>query len=200
MHTHRGPNRGFTIIELAVVITIVAIFLALAIPSYKSVMTQNRLSSEINDLNTDLEMARSAAVKQGVPVMICPSTNPTNSSPSCSGASNWETGWIIFTDIANNQTYAAASGDTLIRIHAPLQAGDTLTGTVGKTATGSFSGSLTQLEFNRMGGVALGSTNPYAALSAHDKASTTAWRRCVVLSDVGTTSVVSQVLSPGVCP
>lgn len=200
MRMHRERAAGFTLVEMAVVIAIVAIFLSLAVPSYRGVMTQNRIGSEINDINTDIELSRSAAIKQGVPVVICPSTNPNAATPSCSGASNWETGWIIFTDIANNQTFATGSGDTLIRIHAPLQAGDTVSGTVGTAAGGPFSGSLTLLEFNRMGGATIGTSSHYAALSVHDKANTIAWRRCVVLSNVGVTTLNSQLLNAGVCP
>lgn len=200
MRQHREPAAGYTLVELAVVIAIVAIFLAYAVPSYKAVLVQNRIGSEINDINTDIEMARSSAIKQGVPVVICPSTNVTNATPSCSGASNWETGWIIFTDVANNQTFATASGDALIRVHSPLQANDTVSGTVGSAATGPFGGALTLLEFNRMGGATIGSSSKFAALSVHDSANTLAWRRCVVVSNVGTTTLNSQTLNAGVCP
>lgn len=199
MQTHREPAAGYTLVELAVVIAIVAIFLAYAIPSYKATLIQNRIGSEINDINTDLEMARSAAIKQGVQVVICPSTNVTATAPSCSGAANWETGWIIFTDIANNQTFATASGDTLIRVHAPLQAGDTMSGTVGTAATGPFSGSLNLLGFNRMGGASIGSNSKFGALSVHDSANTVAYRRCVVVSNVGMTNVPLPP-NTGACP
>lgn len=200
MRPHREPAAGYTLVEMAVVIAIIAIFLAYAIPSYKSTMVQNRIGSTINDINTDIQMARSAAVKQGVSVVLCPSTNVTSDTPSCSGAANWETGWIMFTDIANDQTFATASGDTLIRVHAPLQAGDTVSGTVGTTAGGPFSGSLDFLEFNRMGGATIGSNSKFGALSVHDNANTQAWRRCVVLSNVGMTTLVSETLNAGVCP
>ncbi|GAB2787558.1 GspH/FimT family pseudopilin [Dyella kyungheensis] len=200
MRTHREPAAGYTLVELAVVIAIIAIFLAYAIPSYKATLVQNRIGSEINDINTDLQMARSAAIKQGVPVVICPSTNVTATTPTCSGAANWETGWIIFTDIANNQTFATASGDTLIRVHAGLQAGDTVSGTVGTAETGPFGGSLNFLGFNRMGGASIGTNSKFGALSVHDSGNTLAYRRCVVLSNVGMTYLKSQLLNAGVCP
>lgn len=202
MQQRREPAAGYTLVELAVVIAIVAIFMAYAVPNYKSIMTQNRIGSEVNDVNTDIELARSAAIKQGVPVVICPSTDVTSTTPSCSGTSNWETGWIIFTDIANNQTYAASSGDTLIRVHSPLKSGDTMAGTVGSAATGPFSGNLNFIEFNRMGGATMGSSSKYGTLSIHDQANTAAWRRCVIVSSVGTTTVNSQLqtVNPGVCP
>jgi type IV fimbrial biogenesis protein FimT len=200
MRTHREPAAGYTLVELAIVIAIVAIFLAYAIPSYKAILVQNRIGSTVNDVTTDIEMARSAAIKQGVPVVICPSTDTTSDTPSCSGTSNWETGWIIFTDVANNQTFATSSGDALIRVHAPLKYSDTMSGTTGSAVGGPFSGNLALLEFNRMGGATIGSSSKFGALSVHDSANTIAWRRCVVVSNVGTTVLKSELQNAGVCP
>ena len=180
---------------MLVVIAIVAILTALAVPSYKSVTTQDRMASEIGDLNGDIELARSAAIKQGVPATICASAtataNPPTVIPVCStDATTWNTGWIVFTDVGgaggnSNQTYAAGGGDTLLRIHPPLQGGDTVNAT------------LAALTFNRMGGTANAST-----LSLHDSNSTAAWIRCLVVSPVGLASLntASSGPNPGTCP
>jgi type IV fimbrial biogenesis protein FimT len=199
----RSRTSGFTLIELMVVVLIIAIMLAYGIPSYKSVITQNRMSGEINDLASDIELARSAAIKQGMPVTICPSANPTATTPACSGTSSWNSGWIVFTDIASNQIYSVASGDILIRVHGPLQGSDTLTSTTGTTTTGPFAGTLPSMTFNRMGGTTFVVGTPtlgFAALSLHDAGNTLAWRQCVVVSKVGTSVVKMQQINPGVCP
>ncbi len=60
------------------------------------------MAAEINELRGALELAWSSAVKQGIDVTVCASTNPTASSPQCSGKPNWETGWIVFTDPNDN--------------------------------------------------------------------------------------------------
>lgn len=194
--TLRRLSAGFTLTELLVVIAIVAIVSAFAIPSYKSVTAQDRMASEINDLNGDIELSRSAAIKQGVTVTICASATagitPPTSNPVCAtSAAGWSGGWIVFTDVngtngASNQTYAATgTGDTLLRIHAPLQGGDTLNTT------------LTALTFNRMGGTA-----NIGTLSLHDANSTAAWIRCLVISEVGvsTLNTATSGPSPGSCP
>jgi type IV fimbrial biogenesis protein FimT len=189
MLKRRGPAAGYTLIEMLVVIIIIAIVLAYAVPSYKGLIAGNRMSGEVNDLLNDVELSRSAAIKQGVPVVICPSTNPTAAIPTCSGSSSWTSGWIAFTDVAQNQTFATGSGDTLLRVHSGLQAGDTLTGTVGAAATGPFSGNLTYLSFNRIGAAAIAGPSNYAAISVHDAANTAAWRQCLVVSLVGMASI-----------
>jgi hypothetical protein len=95
----------------------------------------------------------------------------------------------VFTDVAQNQTFATASGDTLLRVHSGLQVGDTMIGAVGATATGTFSGNLTNLSFNRMGGATIAGPSNYAAISVHDSANTAAWRQCLVVSMVGMASI-----------
>jgi len=196
--TPRRPSAGFTLTELLVVIAIIAIMSALAIPSYKSVTAQDRMASELNDLNGDIELARSAAIKQGVTVTICASATAGISPPatnySCSAsAAGWNAGWIVFTDVngtngASTQTYTTATGDTLLRIHAPLQGGDTVT-----TAPTT----LAALTFNRMGGSSVAAN---VTLSLHDVNNTAAWRRCLVVSEVGLAAQNTAIQNPGVCP
>lgn len=190
MQTHRRPADGFTIVELMVVITIIAVVMVFAIPSYKSVTTQSRMAGEINDLASDIELARSAAVKQGLTVTICPSTNPSappsTSAPACSGSTSWTTGWIVFIDTAGNQTFTT-NGDTLLRVHGPFTGSDTL---VFSTSSGAAT-----ITFNRMGGTkSLGSAPDFSStgtLTLHDSTNNAAWRRCVNLSEAGTITVDS---------
>jgi type IV fimbrial biogenesis protein FimT len=195
-HTIRRPPGGFSLTEMLVVIAIIAIFSALAIPSYKSVTAQNRMASEIGDLNGDIELARSAAIKQGVTVTICAASTAgvTPATAACSAnAAGWNAGWIVFTDVggtggASNQAYAATgTGDTLLRIHRPLQSGDTVITTPATLAA---------LTFNRMGGTTSASATNTSTLSLHDPDNTLNWRRCLVVSEVG----LSTQNTAGTCP
>ena len=201
MRAHRRPAEGFTIVELMVVIAIIAVFMVFAIPSYKSVTTQSRMAGEINDLASDIALARSAAVKQGLTVTICPSTNPSatpsTSAPACSGSTSWTTGWIVFIDTAGNQTFTT-SGDTLLRVHGPFSGSDTL-------VLSATSATPTSITFNRMGGTnSFGSATDFSStgtLTLHDSSNNAAWRRCVNLSEAGTITVNSpQNNTQGSCP
>jgi type IV fimbrial biogenesis protein FimT len=192
MHAHRRRSMGFTVIELMVVVAIIAIITIFGIPSYKSVTTQNRMAGEINDLTTDIELARSTAVKQGLPVTICPSTDPTASpsgtTPSCTASSEWNTGWIVFVDVTGNQTFNAGTGDVLLRTHGPFTGTDTL-------VSSSTSQPLQNITFNRMGGTpsfgsVAGDTNT-GTLTLHDATNNANWRNCVLLSEAGTITVDS---------
>lgn len=90
----RSLCRGFTLVELMIVIAILSILITVGIPSFSNFLSDNRMSSFTNDLVADLNLARSEAIKRNLPVSICASSDQT----SCSNATEWATGWIIFTD------------------------------------------------------------------------------------------------------
>lgn len=183
---------GFTLVELLIVMALTAIFLSIAIPSYHSILTQDRIVSELNDISADIEFARGAAVEHGIPVTVCPSTDPSNAAPACAGTGDWSGGWVVFTDANHNQTYSSAAGDQVLRFHRGLASGDTMTGEQG--APGALSGHLTAVTANRMGAMNTG------VLSVHDADDTTAWRHCLVVPMTGTVYAQSEQQNPGVCP
>ena len=90
--------RGFTLIELLVTISVLAIVLSLAIPSFQDMIRRNRLASETNNLVSALAIARSEAIKRGGVVTICKTSNPDATSPNCAVGASWENGLIVFTD------------------------------------------------------------------------------------------------------
>ncbi len=63
-------NNGFTLIELLVTIAILAIILAFAAPSFVNLIENSRVSTQANTLLTAVNLARSEAVKQGIPMSI----------------------------------------------------------------------------------------------------------------------------------
>ncbi|HYA60213.1 MAG TPA: prepilin-type N-terminal cleavage/methylation domain-containing protein, partial [Burkholderiaceae bacterium] len=52
---------GFTIVELLIVVSIGAILVSIAVPSYQWTTTNYRISTEVNGLVGDLQYARSEA-------------------------------------------------------------------------------------------------------------------------------------------
>lgn len=190
---HSSGLRGFTLTEMLVVVALIAMFAAFAVPSYHSITVQDRMASEINELSSDVVLARSSAIKHGIPVTICTSNDPLATTPRCGRGSNWNGGWIVFTDVADNQTFRTSDGDKLIEIHKGLSDGDTIIGTSG--SAGASSGKLNAVTFNRIGGTA-----DFGVLSLRDSADTRSWRRCLIVSLAGTVKVVTQSHKSGVCP
>src|SRR5258708_2579071 len=103
---------GFTMIELLIVITIGAILMAIAIPSYRYVTTSNRVAGEINGLLGDVQFARYEAIKEGLNVTICPTQ--TASDTTCYASTTWTGGWIVLSN-AN-----AVNASAVLRRQPPL--------------------------------------------------------------------------------
>ena len=63
-------NSGFTLIELMIVVTLVAIIATVAVPSFQGLVESNRQKSTTNSVLGLLNFARSEAVRRGEPVAV----------------------------------------------------------------------------------------------------------------------------------
>ena len=112
---------GFTLLESCIVITIVGVLCAVALPSYQSVFIKARISSAVSEFHAALLLARSEALKRGDNVMMCRSSTTMSENPRCDvngGAlpGDWGVGWLIYQDRDNNRQFGV--GDELIHTHA----------------------------------------------------------------------------------
>lgn len=110
-------QQGFTIVELMVVVTLAAVLMTLAVPSFREVGLSGQLRSASNDLIVSTRLARSEAIKQNAVVRLCVSSNGT----TC-GSGGWQQGWII-----------VRSG-TVLQRHASSPAGIRLAEKNGRTS------------------------------------------------------------------
>ncbi|MEQ1557369.1 MAG: GspH/FimT family pseudopilin [Methyloglobulus sp.] len=127
MKQAQSSSLGFTLIELMVTVSIAAVLLALALPSFAPTIRSNRLTTYTNDLIASFSLARSEAVKRGQHVVV-----------GRNGA-NWEDGWRVFVDInrmgANANVYDATDAanctvgaDCLLKTYPALSGSYTLRG------------------------------------------------------------------------
>jgi type IV fimbrial biogenesis protein FimT len=67
---HPLSDRGFTIIELVVIIAVVAILLGIGIPTYVSWMPDINLGGAVRNIKSDMELAKSTAIRQNTSCAI----------------------------------------------------------------------------------------------------------------------------------
>ena len=119
----RSPRRarGFTAVELMFSLAIAGLVTALAVPSFRDFLQNNRTAEEANALVGALALARNEAVTRGVPVSVCSSTD----NETCANDPDWTTGWIVFTD-AVGTVGSVDAPDTVLRALPALRTGSDL--------------------------------------------------------------------------
>lgn len=112
---------GFTLIELMVSIAVLAVLLGIAAPGLSQFLVSNRLSSQINELVSDISQARNEAGGRGTAVSICIAATSTTCATS---GTAWEAGRIIFVD--PNRNGAIDTGEAIIKFSPALDGGTNL--------------------------------------------------------------------------
>lgn len=121
--------RGFTLVEMLITVTIIAIVAAFATPSFKSQIEKRRAVALSEDLAGAMQFARIEAVKRGARVSLCASSNGN----SCSGSDNWSNGFIVVLDPvdSDNKDELPPDGSTVLRVWDKLGGGAKITAPVG---------------------------------------------------------------------
>jgi type IV fimbrial biogenesis protein FimT len=88
------PLRGFTLIEVLVTLTVMAVLLAVVVPSFQSAFLSNRLASYANSWMASAQVARAEAIKRNKQVVLCRSED----GDTCTASGSWQKGWIVCVD------------------------------------------------------------------------------------------------------
>lgn len=102
-------TRGFTIIELMVTLAVASLLIFIGVPSFTTFIQNNRITSSTNFVVSQINYARSEAVRLNLPVNIARTGSVTQDLTD---------GWQIFSDAGSatgNSAYSASDGDVLLR-------------------------------------------------------------------------------------
>ena len=116
-------TKGFTLIELIVSMTIMAILTGYGIPTFQQLKLNSIMDSERNRLTGSFQYARNVAITNQSYVIVCPSL----SGKQCDNKSNWHEGWIVFSDINKNRN--VDKEDVILRFE------DAMRGKINATAS-----------------------------------------------------------------
>jgi len=94
--SYRNRSSGFTLIELMVVVVLIGIVAAYAVPSFTQLVERNRVTSTVNGMLGILNYARSEAVKAGQTIEVTPLTG-----------NDWDTGVVVWLDADNDDVLDA---------------------------------------------------------------------------------------------
>ena len=117
-------HRGFTLIEMMVAVTIVAILAAMAAPSLRELMVRNQFSSVGNEFSGSVMRARNEAINRNSCVTMCMSASVDDAEPSCATTGqDWQAGWIVFLNPKCTTTLNKAdAADDMIMARRPAGA------------------------------------------------------------------------------
>tara|TARA_R110002049_G_scaffold264278_1_gene440418 strand:- start:6300 stop:6866 length:567 start_codon:yes stop_codon:yes gene_type:complete len=122
--------KGFSIIELMVVMLILAVLLGVGAPAFVETVRNNRMLTEVYALRATLANARSEALARRVTVIVCESIDSTG----CAADPNaWSEGYLAFADDDGD---GAADPNEIIVTRAVNAAGLTISFTGGPGVTG----------------------------------------------------------------
>ncbi|MBX3603911.1 MAG: GspH/FimT family pseudopilin [Piscinibacter sp.] len=163
--------RGFTLIEILVVISMIAILLGIAAPSFVTFQRNSELTATANEFLAALTVARSEAMKRQQRSFIVPADG-----------ADWASGWIVFVDTNNNVTSMSmimeAGVDVEITRHGALPS--SLTMPVSPTSTGFDDAGVKYAMFNGNGFMTLiGGGFPAGAAHSVDVTNGTESRRII---------------------
>lgn len=117
-----ADNRGFTLLEVLVVLALLGVLLALAAPGLSNVRQKHQMQSQAEQLQAALMLSRSEALSRQQRVTLC----VREAGQDCASEGTWAQGWVVFVD--DNDNAIRDKGEKVLLVQAALPAFLTLQG------------------------------------------------------------------------
>lgn len=104
-------------VEILVTLSIVALLMTLAVPSFKPLLDRWRVKQSMGALTDSLRLARSEAIKRGGNVVLQKLPKNTNGCQLAQGADDWGCGWFVYQDNNASRSFETNTNPPDERLH-----------------------------------------------------------------------------------
>jgi type IV fimbrial biogenesis protein FimT len=183
-------QRGFTIIEVVIVVALAAFLLAAVAPSVSTWMRNTRIRTAAEAISNGLQQARNEAVRrnQSVGFYLVSDTSAVSMSDSCALSAS-SSGWVVA--LASPANKCATDRDTFIALRPP---GDTANG-LSVSSKDTSGNDATTVSFNGYGQIS--SASPISCIKLSNPSDTTARALNIAVNAGGQIRMCDPAVSSG---
>jgi type IV fimbrial biogenesis protein FimT len=105
--------RAYTLYELLMTLTLIALITGLGVPSFAGIAARNRQHVEINALFHAVHLARKESIMRRRVVSLCPSIDGL----SCNPGRDWSAGWLMFENTDKDEPPRRDPDEPLLQAH-----------------------------------------------------------------------------------
>ncbi|WP_116813597.1 GspH/FimT family pseudopilin [Steroidobacter cummioxidans] len=110
---------GFSLIELITGMSVFAVLVAIGVPAFTNLLSNQRIATQANSVVGALNYARGEVAARSVPVSVCAASSAERTA--CGNPASWQFGWIIFTDRSGNPGVIDGTDEVLQTGEPPVQ-------------------------------------------------------------------------------
>ena len=109
----RQNTRGYSLYELLMTLTLVALIAGLGLPSFSGLVARAGMHVEINALFHAIHVARKESIMRKRVVSLCPSLDGL----SCEPGLDWSSGWLMFENTDRDEPPQRDTSEPLLQAH-----------------------------------------------------------------------------------
>ncbi len=107
----RRVTGGYSLYELIITISLVALIMTLGVPSFGKMLADHRLRVEVDALFHAVHLARNESILRRRAVTLCPSRD----GETCNPGFDWSVGWIMFVNLDRDMPASRDSGEPVLQ-------------------------------------------------------------------------------------